>query len=84
MKARDLLSERYGKKGSVSRERFSGEAYSYYFGDIIRNRRKVLKMKKRDQIVNFPYILVFFVGFLSVSINILSLQAQTIKHVTYD
>jgi len=46
MKAKDLLEERYGKKGSESREKFREEAYSYYFGEIIRNRRKELNMSQ--------------------------------------
>ena len=46
MKAKDLLAERYGKKGSENREKFREEAYSYYFGEIIRNRRKELKMSQ--------------------------------------
>lgn len=45
-KAKDLLAERYGKKGSDSREKFRESAYSYYFGEIIRNRRKELKMSQ--------------------------------------
>ena len=47
MKAQDLLAERYGKKGSESREKFREEAYTYYFGEIIRNRRKELKMSQK-------------------------------------
>jgi len=47
-KASDLLSERYGNKGTESREKFREEAYSYYFGEIIRNRRKELKMSQED------------------------------------
>ena len=46
IKAKNLLEERYGKKGSKSREKFREEAYSYYFGEIIRNRRKKLKMSQ--------------------------------------
>lgn len=46
IRANDLLAERYGKKGSVSRERFREQAYSYYFGEIIRNRRKELNMSQ--------------------------------------
>ncbi|MCP4552408.1 MAG: helix-turn-helix transcriptional regulator [Bacteroidetes bacterium] len=45
-KAKDLLSERYGKKGSKNRGKFREEAYSYYFGEIIRNRRKELNMSQ--------------------------------------
>ena len=46
IKAKDLLTERYGKKGTKSREEFREEAYSYYFGEIIRTRRKELKMSQ--------------------------------------
>ena len=46
LNAKDLLAERYGEKGSKSRETFREEAYSYYFGEIIRNRRKELKMSQ--------------------------------------
>ncbi len=46
IKAKDLLEERYGKKGSESREKFREEAYSYYFGEILRNRRKELHMSQ--------------------------------------
>ena len=45
-KAKDLLAERYGQKGSGSREKFREKAYLYYFGEIIRNRRKELKMSQ--------------------------------------
>ncbi|MCF8373629.1 MAG: helix-turn-helix domain-containing protein [Bacteroidales bacterium] len=46
LKANDLLTERYGKEGSESREKFREEAYSYYFGEIIKNRRKELNMSQ--------------------------------------
>jgi ribosome-binding protein aMBF1 (putative translation factor) len=46
IRAKDLQEERYDKKGSKSREKFRKEAYSYYFGEIIRNRRKKLKMSQ--------------------------------------
>lgn len=45
-KAKDLISERYGEKGTESREKFREEAYSYYSGKIIRNRRKELKISQ--------------------------------------
>jgi ribosome-binding protein aMBF1 (putative translation factor) len=45
-KAKDLLDERYGQKSSESREKFRDNAYSYYFGEIIRNRRKELNMSQ--------------------------------------
>jgi ribosome-binding protein aMBF1 (putative translation factor) len=46
MNAKDLLAERYGEMGSKSREKFREEAYSYYFGEIIKNRRKELHMSQ--------------------------------------
>jgi len=46
MKAKELLAERYGKEGSPEREKFREVAYTYYFGEIIRNRRKELNMSQ--------------------------------------
>ena len=48
MNAKDLLAERYGKEGSESREKFREDAYAYYFGEIIRNRRKELNMSQEE------------------------------------
>ena len=48
MNAKDLLAERYGKEGSDSREKFREDAYAYYFGEIIRNRRKELNMSQEE------------------------------------
>ena len=45
-KAKNLLEERFGKEGSESREKFRDNAFSYYFGEIIRNRRKELNMSQ--------------------------------------
>lgn len=58
--ASDLLEKRYGKKGSESREKFRDDAFSFYFGEIIKNRRKELKISQ-DQLANMvgkkrPYI----------------------------
>ena len=46
IKAKDLLADRYGETGSENREKFRENAYFYYFGEIIRNRRKELKMSQ--------------------------------------
>jgi ribosome-binding protein aMBF1 (putative translation factor) len=46
--AKELLDKRYGKRGTESREKFREDAFSYYFGEIIRNRRKELKMSQND------------------------------------
>lgn len=41
--AKELIAKRYGEKGTKEREQFREEAFSYYFGEIIKNRRKELK-----------------------------------------
>ncbi len=46
IKASELLENRYGKSGSKSRENFRDKAFSYYFGEIIKNRRKELNMSQ--------------------------------------
>ncbi len=60
IKADELLEKRYGKRGSKSREKFRDEVFSFYFGEIIKNRRKELKMsqEKLAEIVGKkrPYI----------------------------
>ncbi|MBI9060866.1 MAG: helix-turn-helix transcriptional regulator [Marinilabiliaceae bacterium] len=58
--AKELLDERYGKRGTERRENFRDDAFLYYFGEIIRNRRKELKMSQ-DQLAELvgkkrPYI----------------------------
>lgn len=60
VKAKELIEKRYGKRGTKSREKFRDEAFSYYFGEIIRSRRKELKMSQ-DQLAELvgkkrPYI----------------------------
>ena len=58
--AKEILSKRYGKQGSKKRETFTNTALSNYFGDILRDRRKKLKMSQEElaQIVGKkrPYI----------------------------
>ena len=46
--AKELIAKRYGKKGSAEREKFREDAFSYYFGEIIKSRRKELKMSQED------------------------------------
>ena len=48
IKAKDLIDRRFGEKGTQSREKFRDEAFSYYFGEIIKNRRKELKLSQND------------------------------------
>lgn len=46
--AKELIANRYGKEGTKEREKFREEAFSYYFGEIIRSRRKELHMSQED------------------------------------
>ena len=46
--AKELIDKRYGKRGTESREKFREDAFSFYFGEIIRNRRKELKLSQND------------------------------------
>ncbi|MDZ7743665.1 MAG: helix-turn-helix transcriptional regulator [Bacteroidota bacterium] len=48
IKTKDEIDKRFGKKGTESREKFREEAFSYYFGEIIKNRRKELKLSQND------------------------------------
>jgi len=47
-KANDIIAKRYGKRGTQEREKFRDEAFSYYFGEIIKSRRKELKLSQDD------------------------------------
>ena len=42
--AKEIIAERYGNEGTKEREKFREDAFSYYFGEIIKNRRKELKL----------------------------------------
>ncbi|HED36702.1 MAG TPA: XRE family transcriptional regulator [Ignavibacteria bacterium] len=48
IKAKEVIDKRYGKPGTKSREKFREDAFSYYFGEIIKNRRKELKLSQND------------------------------------
>lgn len=44
----DIIDNKYGKPGSEAREKFREGAFSYYFGEIIKNRRKELKLSQSE------------------------------------
>ena len=46
--ANELIAKRYGEEGSKKREEFREDAFSYYFGEIIKNRRKELHMTQEN------------------------------------
>ena len=45
---KELIANRYGKEGTKEREKFREDAFSYYFGEIIKSRRKELHMSQED------------------------------------
>lgn len=46
--ARELIAERFGKEGTKERAKFRDDAFSFYFGEIIKSRRKELHMSQED------------------------------------
>lgn len=48
IKAKDIIAKKYGEDGTESREQFREEAFSYYFGEILKNRRKELKLSQKE------------------------------------
>lgn len=42
------LDEEYGKPGTASREKFHEEALSWYYGQLLRDRRRELKMTQKE------------------------------------
>ena len=44
----DILSEKYGVVGTASRTKFTEESFSVYFGEVIRLRRKELKLTQAE------------------------------------
>lgn len=43
-----LLDEKYGKLGSERREEFNEESIAWFYGNMLRERRKELKMTQRQ------------------------------------
>lgn len=46
--ASELLDKKYGRKGTESRDEFDGKARAWYYGEILRDRRKELKMTQQE------------------------------------
>lgn len=43
-----LLDEKYGEHGTATREAFNARTMAWYYGDILRDRRKVLKLTQKQ------------------------------------
>lgn len=46
--AETMLTEKYGAPGTESRREFEEKARAYYYGVILRDRRKELKMTQKE------------------------------------
>jgi DNA-binding XRE family transcriptional regulator len=44
----DLLDERYGEKGTLEREKFHNKALSWYYGEMLKEKRKELKITQKE------------------------------------
>jgi DNA-binding XRE family transcriptional regulator len=44
----ELLDKEFGKEGSSSRNKFKEEAYTFYLSEILKSRRKELKLSQKD------------------------------------
>ena len=55
--AETVLTDKYGAPGTESRSEFEAKARAYYYGVILRDRRKELKMTQSelaDKVGKFP------------------------------
>lgn len=43
-----VLDKKHGKRGTKSREEFTDRAYAYYYGEILKQRRKELKLSQTE------------------------------------
>lgn len=46
--AETVLTAKYGEPGTERRREFEGKAHAYYYGVILRDRRKELKMTQKE------------------------------------
>ncbi len=46
--ANDLLDKEYGKRGTSTRDKFEKEAIAFYYGEVLKNRRKELHLTQES------------------------------------
>ena len=44
----DLLNNKYGQRGTTTRSAFEEKALAYYYGEILKDRRKELKITQQQ------------------------------------
>ncbi|MGB1206002.1 MAG: hypothetical protein ACPG5B_10160 [Chitinophagales bacterium] len=48
MDTNELLDKEFGKEGTPSRAKFKEEAYMFYFGEVLKSRRKELNLSQKE------------------------------------
>jgi HTH-type transcriptional regulator/antitoxin HipB len=48
MTATQLLDHKYGKEGFTSREEFDQQSIAWYYGEVLRSRRKEIKLTQQQ------------------------------------
>lgn len=51
---KDLIAKRYGEEGTKERKQFRENAFAYYFGEIIKSRRKELNLSQEKLAASSP------------------------------
>jgi len=44
----EMLDDKYGKHGTTERDEFDAKAMAWFYGDILRDRRKQLKITQKE------------------------------------
>ena len=46
--AKQILDKKYGKEGTPSRNKFNEESYAFYLSEVLKYRRKELKLTQEE------------------------------------
>ena len=57
---KELIAKRYGKEGSKEREEFRENAFSYYFGEIIKNKIN------KNKALHIAFVMCSFIPYFGV------------------
>lgn len=48
LSTKELINKRFGEEGTPERDKFREDAFSFYYGEILKNRRKELNMSQEN------------------------------------
>ena len=48
LNTKELINKRFGEEGTPERDKFREDAFSFYYGEILKNRRKELNMSQEN------------------------------------